>query len=141
VRRSHVQENLSALGAYEISPAKGKAAVSIFASGKGFATATCGEAGNTSFLLLGPQPLDASARIDASNITRLFTQEKADNVRDILDLTPREVAVFAPLVILTLWMGVYPASFTGFWDASVGAMVEHHQAALATAVKLAGVLH
>ena len=62
-------------------------------------------------------------------------------LRDILDLSPREVAVFAPLVILTLWMGVYPSSFTGFWDASVGAMVEHHQAALATAVKLAGVLH
>jgi NADH-quinone oxidoreductase subunit M len=59
-------------------------------------------------------------------------------LRDILDLSPREVAVFAPLVILTLWMGVYPSSFTGFWDASVGAMVEHHQAALATAVKLAG---
>ena len=62
-------------------------------------------------------------------------------LRDILDLSPREVAVFAPLVILTLWMGVYPSSFSGFWDASVGAMVEHHQAALATAVKLAGVLH
>jgi len=63
------------------------------------------------------------------------------DLRDILDLSPREVAVFAPLIILTLWMGVYPSSFTGFWDASVGAMVEHHQAALATAVKLAGVLH
>ena len=62
-------------------------------------------------------------------------------LRDILDLSPREVAVFAPLVVLTLWMGIYPSSFTGFWDASVGAMVEHHQAALATAVKLAGVLH
>ena len=62
-------------------------------------------------------------------------------LRDILDLSPREVAVFAPLVILTLWMGVYPSSFTGFWDASVGAMVEHHQAALAAAVTLAGGLH
>ena len=61
--------------------------------------------------------------------------------RNLLDLSPREVAVFAPLVVLTLWMGVYPSSFSGFWDASVGAMVEHHQAALATAVKLAGVLH
>jgi transketolase len=32
-RRTHVVENLSALGAYEILPANGKAAVSIFASG------------------------------------------------------------------------------------------------------------
>ena len=63
------------------------------------------------------------------------------DLRDILDLSPREVAVFAPLVMLTLWMGIYPTSFTGFWDAIVGAMVEHHQAALAAAVKLAGVLH
>ena len=59
-------------------------------------------------------------------------------LRDILDLTPREMAVFAPLVALTLWMGVYPSSFTAFWDASVGAMVEHHQAALQAAMTLAG---
>ncbi len=60
------------------------------------------------------------------------------DLRDILDLSPREVAVFAPLVLLTLWMGIYPSSFTGFWDASVGAMVEHHHAALAAAVQFAG---
>jgi NADH-quinone oxidoreductase subunit M len=63
------------------------------------------------------------------------------DLRDILDLSPREVAVFAPLVVLTLWMGIFPTSFSGFWDASVGAMVEHHEAALTAAVKLAGVLH
>ncbi|CAH2604841.1 NADH-quinone oxidoreductase subunit M [Rhodovastum atsumiense] len=68
------------------------------------------------------------------------TITRAD-LRDILDLSPREVAVFAPLVLLTLWMGVYPASFTGFWDAAVGAMVQRHQAALEAATKLAGVLH
>ena len=33
-------------------------------------------------------------------------------------------AVFAPLVVLTLWMGIYPSSFTSFFDASVGAMVQ-----------------
>ena len=62
-------------------------------------------------------------------------------LRDILDLSPREVAVFAPLVLLTLWMGIYPSSFTGFWDASVGAMVAQHQTALQTPVTLAGGLH
>ena len=49
--------------------------------------------------------------------------------------------VFAPLIVLTLWMGIYPSSFTSFWDASVGAMVQSHTAALASAVKLAGVMH
>ncbi len=54
------------------------------------------------------------------------------DLKRLLDLTPREVAVFAPLVLLTLWMGVYPSSFTSFWDASIGAMVRSHTAALAT---------
>ncbi|MCX7381744.1 MAG: NADH-quinone oxidoreductase subunit M [Alphaproteobacteria bacterium] len=62
-----------------------------------------------------------------------------DDLKTILDLSPREVMVFAPLVILTLWMGVYPSSFTGFFDAAVNAMVDHHHAALATTSKLAGV--
>jgi NADH-quinone oxidoreductase subunit M len=60
-----------------------------------------------------------------------------DDVRAILDLSPREVAVFAPLVLLTLWMGVYPSSFTQFFDATVHAMVEQHSAAL-SAVNFAG---
>jgi NADH-quinone oxidoreductase subunit M len=59
----------------------------------------------------------------------------------ILDLSPREWAVFAPLIVLTMWMGIYPSSFTSFFDASVGAMVQHHATAMAHAVKIAGVLH
>jgi len=60
-----------------------------------------------------------------------------DDLRGILDLSPREVAIFAPLVLLTLWMGIYPSSFTQFFDASVHAMVDNHIAAL-TGPKLAG---
>jgi len=71
----------------------------------------------------------------------IFGRLTREDLRTILDLTPREIAVFAPLVILTLWMGVHPSSFSGFWNAAVGAMVEHHQAALATTIQLAGVLH
>ena len=62
-----------------------------------------------------------------------------DDLKSILDLSPREVAIFAPLVLLTLWMGVYPSSFTQFFDASVHAMVEQHTAAL-SASKFAGVV-
>ena len=64
---------------------------------------------------------------------------KAD-LKSILDLSPRELAVFAPLVVLTLWMGIYPSSFSGFWDATVTAMVEHHQAALAATHNIATVM-
>jgi len=64
---------------------------------------------------------------------------KAD-LRGILDLSPREIAVFAPLAVLTLWMGIYPSSFTSFFDASVAAMVQQHtQAMAAPASHLAGV--
>jgi len=53
-----------------------------------------------------------------------------DDLKGLLDLSPREIAIFAPLVVLTLWMGIYPSSFTGFFDATVHAMVEQHAAAL-----------
>jgi NADH-quinone oxidoreductase subunit M len=52
------------------------------------------------------------------------------DLRSILDLSPREIAIFAPLAVLTLWMGIYPSSFTGFFDASVGAMVQSHAQAM-----------
>jgi NADH-quinone oxidoreductase subunit M len=41
---------------------------------------------------------------------------------------------------LTLWMGIYPSSFTGFWDASVASMVQHHTAALTPTVQVAGMV-
>jgi transketolase len=44
LRRSHVAENLSALGAYEISPAPEKALVSIFASGSEVSIAVAAQA-------------------------------------------------------------------------------------------------
>ena len=70
----------------------------------------------------------------------IFGSITRDDLKGILDLSPREIAVFAPLVFLTLWMGIYPSSFSVFWDATVAAMVEKHVAALASATKLAGVL-
>jgi NADH-quinone oxidoreductase subunit M len=53
-----------------------------------------------------------------------------EDLKSILDLSAREVAIFVPLAALTLWMGIYPSSFTQFFDASVHAMVEQHSAAL-----------
>ncbi|TCZ57162.1 NADH-quinone oxidoreductase subunit M [Roseicella aquatilis] len=59
------------------------------------------------------------------------------DLRALLDLSPREYAVFAPLILLTLWMGVYPQSFLSFFEASVAALVQRHEAALGAA-RLAG---
>ncbi len=58
----------------------------------------------------------------------------------IQDLSPREVALFAPLVVITLWMGIYPSSFSGFWEATVAAMITHHHAALHVPTSLAAVI-
>jgi NADH-quinone oxidoreductase subunit M len=86
--------------------------------------------GSTGMILGAGYMLYLYRRIIFGVITR-------DDLRRILDLSPREVAVFAPLVLLTFWMGIYPSSFTQFFDASVHAMVEQHSAAL-SAVKFAG---
>jgi NADH-quinone oxidoreductase subunit M len=71
----------------------------------------------------------------------IFGRLTRDDLMHIMDLSPREWAVFVPLIVLTMWMGIYPSSFTGFWDASVAAMVKQHTAALLETTKLAGVMH
>jgi NADH-quinone oxidoreductase subunit M len=60
----------------------------------------------------------------------VFGKITRDDLKAILDLSPREMAVFAPLVVLTLWMGIYPSSFTGVFDASTGALVQGHEQAM-----------
>ncbi len=55
---------------------------------------------------------------------------KAD-LRHILDLDRREVAVFVPLVLVIMWMGIYPSSFLSVMHVSVANLLENHQAALA----------
>jgi NADH-quinone oxidoreductase subunit M len=67
-----------------------------------------------------------------------FGRITRDDLRALLDLSPREYAVFAPLVVLTLWMGVYPESFLSFFRASVTALIERHEAALGAARLAAG---
>ncbi len=66
-----------------------------------------------------------------------FGKITRDDLRALLDLSPREYAVFAPLILLTIWMGVYPSSFLNFFEASVTALVTRHEAALGVA-RLAG---
>jgi NADH-quinone oxidoreductase subunit M len=66
-----------------------------------------------------------------------FTRITREDLRALLDLSPREHAVFAPLILLTLWMGIYPSSFLSFFEASVTALVARHEAALGAA-RLAG---
>jgi NADH-quinone oxidoreductase subunit M len=68
----------------------------------------------------------------------IFGKITKDDLRAILDLSPREIGIFVPLLVVTIWMGVYPSSFTSFFSATVGAMAERHQAAIAPPTQVAG---
>ncbi len=59
----------------------------------------------------------------------IFGKITREDLRNILDLTPREKAVFVPLLVLVLWMGIYPNSFLGPIRASVDHLVQQVGAA------------
>ena len=61
----------------------------------------------------------------------VFGQLTKDKLKGLLDLSPREAAVFAPLVVLVIWMGVYPKPFLDVMHASVGQLVERVEVARA----------
>jgi NADH-quinone oxidoreductase subunit M len=61
----------------------------------------------------------------------IFGTITRDDLRNILDLSPREKMVFAPLLVLVLWMGVYPNSFLNPIRASVDHLVQQVSAAQA----------
>jgi NADH-quinone oxidoreductase subunit M len=69
-----------------------------------------------------------------------FGRITREDIRGLLDMSPREHAVFAPLVLLVLWMGVYPQSFLSFFEVSVAALVQQHEAAVGAAQRLAETL-
>ena len=56
---------------------------------------------------------------------------KAD-VKEMLDLEPREIAILAPIIAVVMWMGIYPMSFLDIMDESVAAMLMNYHDALAT---------
>jgi NADH-quinone oxidoreductase subunit M len=60
----------------------------------------------------------------------IFGPMVKEELKGLLDLSPREVAVFAPLVLLVLWMGIYPSSFTEVYDASIANLLENYRFAL-----------
>jgi NADH-quinone oxidoreductase subunit M len=68
----------------------------------------------------------------------IFGALTKETLKGLADLSPREVAVFAPLAVLTLWMGIFPSVFTAYFDQSVARLIAQHQAALAATRQLAG---
>ena len=60
----------------------------------------------------------------------VFGKLEKEDLKSILDLNPREIAIFAPLVAVTIWMGVWPAPFLEIMDASIANLIEQHKVAL-----------
>ena len=58
------------------------------------------------------------------------------SLKNIADLTPREIAIFTPLVLLTLYYGIQPQAILNATQASVDNLIQTHTA-LIDAVKLA----
>ncbi|PWC55860.1 NADH-quinone oxidoreductase subunit M [Azospirillum sp. TSO22-1] len=57
---------------------------------------------------------------------------KAD-LKAMYDMNIREIAVFVPLVIVVLWMGIYPTSFLKITSASVDNLIKTYETKLAAA--------
>ncbi|HKJ73851.1 MAG TPA: NADH-quinone oxidoreductase subunit M [Alphaproteobacteria bacterium] len=60
----------------------------------------------------------------------IFGELTKEDLKSITDLTGREIAMFVPMVILVIWMGVYPESFLKIMRVSVNNIVTHHTEAL-----------
>jgi NADH-quinone oxidoreductase subunit M len=60
----------------------------------------------------------------------IFGKLTKDNLTAILDMNAREIAVFAPLVVLVIFMGVYPGPFLEIMHVSVTNLLTHVDTAL-----------
>ncbi|CAK0758030.1 NADH-quinone oxidoreductase subunit M [Azospirillaceae bacterium] len=63
----------------------------------------------------------------------IFGKLDKEDCKAMADLGLREILVFTPLIVLVLWMGVYPSSFTHITSASVAQLIQNYQSALADA--------
>jgi len=63
----------------------------------------------------------------------IFGDLTKDDVRAMADLDLREMAIFAPLIVAVIVMGVYPTSFLDAMAASVEHLIHNYQQALADA--------
>jgi len=60
----------------------------------------------------------------------IFGELTKDDLKSMLDLNKREILIFAPLVIFTIWMGVYPSTFMDFIHVSVENLTQQHDMAI-----------
>jgi NADH-quinone oxidoreductase subunit M len=67
----------------------------------------------------------------------LFDKVTRPEFANLKDLNWRDYALLGPLAAIVIWLGIYPTSFTGVFDASVASMVQAHVASLQSHVAAA----
>jgi len=60
-----------------------------------------------------------------------------ESLKAITDMTRRERAIFAPLVVMTLLLGVYPSLVTDIIGPSVEALIQNYETALGEGARAA----
>jgi len=60
----------------------------------------------------------------------VFGELTKPDLKAMLDLSPREIGIFVPLILIVLWMGIYPSSFSAIFGPAVDNLLKSHQAAL-----------
>jgi len=60
----------------------------------------------------------------------IFGALTKDDLKAMTDMNRREIAIFVPLIVLTLWMGIYPATFLDVMAVSVDNLVGDYRTAL-----------
>ncbi len=63
----------------------------------------------------------------------VFGELIKDNLKKISDVNSREIAIFTPLILTVIVMGIYPSLFLDVMHVSVENLVERYQSALASA--------
>ncbi len=61
----------------------------------------------------------------------VFGRLTRDDLKDILDMDRREIAIFVPLIVMVVWMGVYPNTFLEPMHASVAKLIDNFELAKA----------
>ncbi|MBO6825131.1 MAG: NADH-quinone oxidoreductase subunit M [Sneathiella sp.] len=60
----------------------------------------------------------------------VFGELVKEDLKTMLDVNKREIAIFVPLIAVALWIGVYPDPFLDVMHASVTNLMEQHQASM-----------
>tara|TARA_B110000438_G_scaffold187589_1_gene179264 strand:- start:85 stop:1638 length:1554 start_codon:yes stop_codon:yes gene_type:complete len=60
----------------------------------------------------------------------IYGELTKEDLKGLPDLSRRELVIFAPLVIIVMWMGVYPMSFLAVMDVSVAKLIADYNAAI-----------